>query len=154
MIIFNGQDYKSTMYTGVADTEKDEDKIIAEMQKATRSDARDDEIRRLEVIAYSETMVNKKAEVLKGLANGRVAKTGSEINTNAQYEELINRIIAGDFTDDSDFLKALEEMGIAKNGKIESLGMRTAVSQIKNLGLEKAQTVALFKDVLGTYSTK
>ena len=90
MIIFNGQDYKSTMYTGVADTEKDDDKIIAEMQKATRSDARDDEIRRLEVIAYSETMVNKKAEVLKGIANGRVARTGDEVNSASQYEELIN----------------------------------------------------------------
>lgn len=66
-----------------------------------------------------------------------------------EYEELINRIIAGDFTDDADFLKALQEMGIAKNGKIESLGMRTAVSQIKNLGLNSKENISLFKDIFG-----
>ena len=70
MLIFNGQDYKSTKYTGVADTEKDDDNIILELTAPSRNDARDDEIRRLESIAYSERMINFKAEILKGLGNG------------------------------------------------------------------------------------
>ena len=87
MLIFNGQDYKSTKYTGVNDTEEDEDKKLYEMQDPNKSDARDDEIRRLEAIAYSETMVNLKAEILKGLANGTVVEQTN--NTNEQLKELV-----------------------------------------------------------------
>ena len=87
MLIFNGQDYKSTKYTGVKDTEEDEDKKLYEMQDLNKSDARDDEIRRLEAIAYSETMVNLKAEILKGLANSTVVEQSS--NTSEQLKELV-----------------------------------------------------------------
>ena len=87
MLIFNGQDYKSTKYTGVKDTEKDEDKKLYEMQALNKSDARDDEIRRLETIAYSETMVNQKAEILKGLANGSVVNQAA--NSDNQLSELV-----------------------------------------------------------------
>ena len=95
MLIFNGQDYKSTKYTGVADWTdtdvKDEDARLYGMQAKNKSDARDDEIRRLETIAYSETMVNKKAEVLKGVAKGKVESIKNQpANTNAQLKELID----------------------------------------------------------------
>ena len=95
MLIFNGQDYKSTKYTGVADWTdtdvKDEDARLYGMQAKNKSDARDDEIRRLETIAYSETMVNKKAEVLKGVAKGKVESIKDQpVNTNEQLKELID----------------------------------------------------------------
>ena len=80
MLIFNGQDYKSTTYTGVSDSVKDNDTIIIGMEQPNKSDARDDEIRRLQSMAYSETMVSKKAEVLKGTKNDE--------NSSIEFEEL------------------------------------------------------------------
>lgn len=65
MAIFNGQDYKSTQYTSALDTD-DEDTVIAKMEKVNNNDARDDEIDRLGTISYSEIMINRKAEVLRG----------------------------------------------------------------------------------------
>lgn len=47
----------------------DNDVVMTALERPDLSDARDDEIRRLEVNNYSEIMVNEKAEVLKGLAN-------------------------------------------------------------------------------------
>lgn len=75
MLLFNGQDYKSTAYNGVTDADisgatNKYDKILAKLEETSKSDARDDEIRRLETIAYSETMINAKAEILKGTAKG------------------------------------------------------------------------------------
>ena len=70
MLIFNGQDYKSSLYKGVDDAETDEDNIIIALTDEARNDARDDEIKRLQSIAYSERMINYKAEILKGLGNG------------------------------------------------------------------------------------
>ncbi len=86
MLLFNGQDYKSTKYTGQSDDETDYDKILKGLQIVNNSDARDDEIRRLEVISYSETMSNPKAEVLKGLANGTIVI--EEVNTTEQLQTL------------------------------------------------------------------
>lgn len=94
MLIFNGHDYKSTTYTGVEDDvaygdDADADKVIKTMEIANKSDARDDEIRRLKTMAYSETMVSKKAEVLKGTANGTIDSLKEEnANTPEEYEEL------------------------------------------------------------------
>ena len=91
MLIFNGQDYKSTQYTlwdgedGKSDiegdAEKDPDTIIRQLEKADRSDARDDEVRRLEANAFSEIMTNGIAEVLKGVANGTDLAKRAEANT-------------------------------------------------------------------------
>ena len=80
MVIFNGQDYKSTQYNSVLDTIKDPDEIILGLEQPNVSDARDDEIRRLNVIAYSEVMNNRIAEVLKGSAV-RAPRDTDEINT-------------------------------------------------------------------------
>ena len=95
MLVFNGQDYKSTTYTGVKDwADSDtinEDERLYGMQANNKSDARDDEIRRLETIAYSETMVNKKAEVLKGIAKGSAKSIQNQTrNSTSQLNELIN----------------------------------------------------------------
>lgn len=70
-VVFNGQDYKSTKFNSeLHDDLTDADVIMARMEVANKSDGRDDEVRRLEVNAYSEVMTNKLAEILKGKANG------------------------------------------------------------------------------------
>lgn len=84
MMTFNGQDYKSTKYTaGVenytykpAENEqnldiakiKEYDKIMEALESENKSDARDDEITRLNAISYSEIMTNEKADTLKGIS--------------------------------------------------------------------------------------
>ena len=83
MMTFNGQDYKTTKYTtGVenytykpeaGETElntekiKEYDKIMEALEAENKSDARDDEIDRLNAISYSEIMTNEKADTLKGI---------------------------------------------------------------------------------------
>ncbi len=110
MLVFNGQDYKTTQYAyemsdyskstsgtnsvenlaeiktqkntideyATANTESERgalesnsiDTVLTALERPNLSDARDDEIRRLAVNNYSEIMINEKAEVLKGVANG------------------------------------------------------------------------------------
>lgn len=93
MLIFNGQDYKSTKYLNFASDSSaanvehspaDVDRVMDALEMPGLSDARDDEVRRLQANAYSERMVNQKAEVLKGIANGTSLTNTSlgEININ------------------------------------------------------------------------
>lgn len=92
MLVFNGQDYKSTQYTGVPDTLDDVDAVIQAFEKAGVSDARDDEARRLEVNAYSEVMTNETAEILKGKANGIPELTpSSKANTLEELKILTDK---------------------------------------------------------------
>lgn len=92
MLVFNGQDYKSTQYTGVPDTLDDVDAVIQAFEKAGVSDARDDEARRLEVNAYSEVMTNETAEILKGKANGIPELTpSSKANTLEELKVLTDK---------------------------------------------------------------
>ena len=84
--IFNGQDYKSTTYqAGLSEYAEDVYKIkdeavgtvernLATIKKVRKileteglSDAKDDEIRRLETISYSETLNNNKTLLLRGV---------------------------------------------------------------------------------------
>ena len=65
VIVFNGQDYKSTTFKTGKETGDNMNDIIKSLETANRSDARDDEMRRLEVISYSETMNNEKTEILQ-----------------------------------------------------------------------------------------
>ena len=75
-LIFNGQDYKSTSYQSgeavlaenaqPAGEKTAGDVRLDILEKDGVSDAKDDEIRRLEVIGYSETMNNQKNEILRG----------------------------------------------------------------------------------------
>lgn len=83
MAIFNGQDYKSTTYQAGSQyaenvyQTKDDGRIIRDYASAQRvrdiltapgiSDAKDDEIRRLETISYSETLNNNKTLILRGI---------------------------------------------------------------------------------------
>lgn len=56
------------------------DAVLAALERPNLSDARDDEIRRLDVNNYSEIMINDKAEILKGLANGTANLTTVKLN--------------------------------------------------------------------------
>ena len=80
MLIFNGQDYKSTTYQNCigekdgaentindyADNIDDTDTVLDILETKGLSDAKDDEIRRLEVISYSETLNNNSTNILRG----------------------------------------------------------------------------------------
>lgn len=83
------------------------DTVLAALERPNLSDARDDEIRRLEVNNYSEVMVNLKAEILKGLANGPLTTTSmpghSDISVNYYSNE------AGESTNTEDQLKELTD---------------------------------------------
>ncbi len=75
----------------------DNDVVMTALERPDLSDARDDEIRRLDVNNYSEIMINEKAEVLKGLANstglaetrleGDQSDKGLRINYYKYFEE-------------------------------------------------------------------
>lgn len=98
MLTFNGQDYKSTKYTTGVDnyTYKPEagetelniekikkyDEIMTALETENKSDARDDELDRLNTISYSEVMTNAKAEVLKSIHNNEL--------TDEMKNELVN----------------------------------------------------------------
>ena len=112
MLIFNGQDYKSTKYTGVSDKEdayKAADSIIAQFNIEHQSDARDDELRRLEVNSYSEVMTNELAEILKGIANGNKKLTP---NSNANNPEELRALVDNTYmiADTRDFLVKAEKL--------------------------------------------
>lgn len=76
-LIFNGQDYKSTSYQAgeavlAENAQPQGEKTAGDvrldiLEKDGISDAKDDEMRRLEVIGYSETMNNQKNEILRGV---------------------------------------------------------------------------------------
>ena len=108
MLIFNGQDYKSTQYTGVPDTLKDVDAVIKSFEKAGVSDARDDEVRRLEVNAYSEVMTNEIAEILKGTANGTKLTPNSTPNTPEELKALTDNTYM--IADTREFLVKAEKL--------------------------------------------
>lgn len=73
MQVFNGHDYKSTIYNNI-DTVVEDDEILTELKKGNVSDARDDEIRRLEVIDYSEKMTNEKVENIQRTASSTISE--------------------------------------------------------------------------------
>ena len=108
MLIFNGQDYKSTQYTGVPDTLKDVDAVIKSFEKEGVSDARDDEVRRLEVNAYSEVMTNEIAEILKGTANGTKLTPNSTANTPEELQALTDNTYM--IADTREFLVKAEKL--------------------------------------------
>ena len=74
MQVFNGHDYKSTKYNEAIDSKTADDDVLTELKKAGLSDARDDEIRRLEVIDYSEKMTNQKVENIQRTTSSNISE--------------------------------------------------------------------------------
>ena len=127
MLIFNGQDYKSTQYTGAdesLDPYIDADKIIVEFNDEHESDARDDEIRRLEVNNYSEVMTNEVAEILKGLANGTELTPNSSKNDKTELEALAKNTYM--IADTREFLVKPEKLLDEHDGVPEDQIQKTA----------------------------
>ena len=85
-LIFNGQDYKSTTFKTGKETGDNMNEIIKFLEDENKSDARDDEIRRLDVISYSEIMNNKITEVLQ--QKGKPEE--KEENTQNRIKEFIS----------------------------------------------------------------
>ena len=121
MLIFNGQDYKSTKYTGVADWTdtdvKDEDARLYGMQAKNKSDARDDEIRRLETIAYSETMVNKKAVIGENVEIQDGVYIGSNVKIGDGCKICANAVLNNCIIDKNTFIGANACVSYAEIGQ-------------------------------------
>ena len=89
----NGQDFKSTKYTGIIQDTESINKLFSSttgknvdlkaIASATRNDAMDDEIRRLECMAYSEIQTNKNQSVLN---QNNIIKAGAADKENAKRE--------------------------------------------------------------------
>lgn len=91
MLIFNGQDYKSTTYQATegiyAENKTNPDEVLSALEKANLSDAKDDEIRRLETISYSETMTNNLNEILRGKASSNPSALVENTKMHAETAE-------------------------------------------------------------------
>ena len=109
MQLFNGQDYKSTQYKGISNDITNVDDIINGIERKGVSDARDDEVRRLEVNSYSEIMTNDIAEILKGRSNGNEKLTPtSKANLPTELETLTDNTYM--FADTREFLVRTEKL--------------------------------------------
>ena len=111
MMVFNGQDYKSTTYqAGVTYAEHnylkngseivkdklgnpkfDTDAVLRTLETEGLSDAKDDELRRLEGISYSETLNNNKTLVLRGVNSTNKELQMDETNMNAETVDFLVR---------------------------------------------------------------
>ena len=89
VLVYNGQDYKSTQYNPERDNITGVDEVIADITRPNVSDARDDEMRRLEVNSYSEIMYNSKAEILKGLGSNADVDGTEEENSVDDLKTLV-----------------------------------------------------------------
>ena len=111
MVLFNGQDYKSTLYNDKLDeneiidttnvNSKAGDKVLealtgknraigttAETYPGTKSDARDDPMRRLEVNAYSEYVSNEKSNALQ-ISKNKTESLSIDNKDVKQYEDIL-----------------------------------------------------------------
>lgn len=140
MQIFNGQDYKSTQYNSeLSDNETDIDKILAILEKVGKSDARDDERRRLEVNSYSEVMTNAKAEILKGVGNGTRLTPNSIANTADELKELTDKTYMQSET--VEFLVKAEKLTEEQQGLTKYLSLSSKVLGIDEIFYSELQAI-------------
>lgn len=140
MQIFNGQDYKSTQYNSeLSDNETDIDKILAILEKVGKSDARDDERRRLEVNSYSEVMTNAKAEILKGVGNGTRLTPNSIANTADELKELTDKTYMQSET--VEFLVKAEKLTEEQQGLTKYLSLSSKALGIDEIFYSELQAI-------------
>lgn len=140
MQIFNGQDYKSTQYNSeLSDNETDIDKILAILEKVGKSDARDDERRRLEVNSYSEVMTNAKAEILKGVGNGTRLTPNSTANTADELKELTDKTYMQSET--VEFLVKAEKLTEEQQGLTKYLSLSSKALGIDEIFYSELQAI-------------
>ncbi len=95
-IKYNGQDFKSTQYTGIEQNvesinklfayEEDINEDIDIMMQETKNDALDDELRRLETMAFAEIQTNKNQSII----NQTNINTSTLTNLASAKEEFVN----------------------------------------------------------------
>ena len=95
-VTFNAQEYKSTKYYDIdsfsGNTTTDADNVLSKLEEPKKNDARDDEIRRLEVIKYSETVNNAKTEeAQKTIASQYSEEFMKNTNMNAETAKFVVR---------------------------------------------------------------
>ena len=134
MATFTGQDYKSTTYQAGVETyadnaylkddsnknvedslnqpKKDTDKVLQILETEGLSDAKDDEIRRLETVSYSETLNNNKTMILRGINS-----INKELQT--EHEAMVAETV--------DFLVRAEK----ENSKTETLTYAQTVAKFE-----------------------
>lgn len=88
-VAYNGQEYKSTKYYNIdneiTEAKESGDNVLKKLEEPGKSDARDDEIRRLDVIRYSEAVNNRKTEEAQKQEPAEYSETFMK-NTNMNAE--------------------------------------------------------------------
>ena len=156
---YNGQDYKSTIYqAGFEDINTSDEGYLnniwhdftnGELKDKRVSDARDDEIRRLEVVAYSRTINNTNGEVLASADS----KEANHDNL-AKYTAMVANTAKMDI--EIEYKKLAEESGIEttidQNGTLMVNGEQIKGTNYKydipniDFGLEKRSSTILELD--------
>ena len=121
-IVYNGQDFKSTMYTGInqdasminalySSTEGINENLT-DMTISGRNDAVDDELRRLETMAYAEVQTNKNQAVIN---QTNIIKS-TDANKDANKREFIEKTY---MYAETPFMRINSELTRNAQGKIE-----------------------------------
>ena len=122
--VYNGQDYKTTIYqAGFASVDGDgfvnskvHDIANAALNAARVSDAMDNEARRLEVIANSETIMNENANILHS-ANEMYAECSYGEDLRHYYGDIAEDVFHSDYVNHTDLYR--EYYMFADSGSIE-----------------------------------
>ena len=98
----------------------------------------------------SKAKENKEKELGRELNSEELKDLRSDIASKVtnDFENLSKKIRDGGFKSDSEFINALSELGITKDGKVDSLGMTTAMAQIQKMaemnGIDKSVVSKIF----------
>ena len=160
-LLYNGQDYKSTLYqvteAKYAEHEIDPYEVLKILEKQNISDAKDDEIRRLETIAYSETMTNDLSGILRGKDTtnaGALTKNTNMISDTAEFIVKTER-------EDGDkerlnYAETIEKFALEKRYQIKNIEFGVEYRPEAQVALNKyiSNIKVLTSDLRGTSSTE
>lgn len=124
-----------TLEQDAISAKKVEQRIVEEISKA--QEEKEKELRR-----KLDPKNQEDAKILKDLRSDIASKVTND------FENLSKKIRDGGFESDSEFIKALGDLGITKDGKFDSLGMTTAMAQIQKMaemnGIDKSVVSKIF----------
>lgn len=155
MAIFNGQDYKSTTYQNgiptyadeaylgeqkdvLGNRKKDTDNVLAILETKGLSDAKDDEIRRLEAISYSETLTNSKILSLRGINSSNRTLQVEKTSMNAETTDFLVRTEKADKSKTKlTYEETIDKMIAVKRHPIENIDFGLQYRPEQQVGLNK-----------------
>ena len=124
-----------TLEQDAISAKKVEQRIVEEIRKAQ-------EKKEKELGRKLDPKNQEDAKILKDLRSDIAS------NVTNDFENLSKKIRDGGFESDSEFIKALGDLGITKDGKFDSLGMTTAMAQIQKMaemnGIDKSVISKIF----------